>query len=542
LQQPDVSVDDINRLAGQMKEHYSYATLEQGWRYYRKNAVSHVHEDAGKARVIRAEVHETERYHVSLHMKRVEASTCTCRTGNECKHRAALFFQLCEAAGKKPELYLSDFRQAFIELERQRTAARKREKQKAERERRVRASQMTLSADASAKDWHLLFHRKYARPFTDFQSSVVDITKWVKEQLYRDSEAMAEPVRTLLRMHVQLFLIQQLAERYTQAARGYHSRDISADDAVRPCMEELTELSRRFAGSKLPKAFKEHLRHLGVVAEQVALSEEESPVDRLAAFALVWSGVLNDPEELQLERTRLKERLKPLSELRPRLRDSIRVALIHIESLLGCDEDAIAHVHSLTFYNEPERFVQYANDRMHSGDHEKLLMWLKALAPMVSQSRQREHLERYWMLWKQAYDAHVGMHQELDSLLLALLPGIYPYLSSFLLEQGRYRDWADIQIARRISPGEADTTEWRQVAAAAPDMLLPLYHQAIERHIEERNRDQYRIAVTLLHELRSMYERKGSLSTWERYMDNLLERYSRLRAFQEELRGGALLT
>lgn len=540
--QPDVTVNDINRLAGQMKEHFTYATLEQGWRYYRKHAVSHVRTAEGRGRIIQAEVHETERYHVRFHMKRVEESTCTCQAGSECKHKAAVFFQLCDAAGKKPELYLSDFRQAYIELERQRTAARKREAQKAERERRIRASQMTLSQDASAREWHLFFHRKYAKPFTDFQSSVMEITKWVQEQLYRNSEGMSKPLRTLLRMHVQLFLIQQLAERYAQAARGHHSRDISADDAVRPCMEELGELCEQFERSELPTDYMEHVRHLGVVAEQIALSEEESPVDRLAAFALLWSRILNHPDELQLARMRLQERLKPLSQLRPRQRDAIRVALIHIESLLGYDEQAIGHLHTLTFYNEPERFLKYACDRMRSGDYEKLLMWLKALAPMVSQARHREHLDRYWALWKQAYDAHADMHQELDDLLLILLPGIYPYLSTFLLEQGRYRDWADIQMVRRISPAEADEVEWRRVADAAPAMLLPLYHQAIERHIEERNREHYRTAVTLLHELRSMYERSGSLHTWESYMDRLHERYSRLRAFQEELRGGALLT
>ncbi|MBG9733088.1 SWIM zinc finger family protein [Paenibacillus alvei] len=540
--QPDVTVDDINRLAGQMKEHFTYATLEQGWRYYRKHAVSRVRKAEGRTRIIQADVHETEHYHVRFHMKRVEESKCTCQAGSGCKHKAAVFFQLCEAAGRKPELYLSDFRHAYIELERQRTAARKREAQKAERERRIRASQMTLSQDASAKEWHLFFHRKYARPFTDFQSSVTEITKWVQEQLYRDSEAMPKSIQTLLRMHVQLFLIQQLAERYAQAARGYHSRDISADDAVRPCMEELRELCKQFERSELPTNYREHVRYLGIVAEQIALSEEESPVDRLAVFALVWSEILNHPDELRLARTRLQERLKPLSELRPRLRDAIRVALIHIESLLGYDEQAIGHLHALTFYNDPERFLQYADERMDSGDHEKLLMWLKALAPMVSQARHRELLERYWGLWKRSYDAHADMHQELEDLLLVLLPGIYPYLSIFLLEQGRYRDWADIQMVRRISPAEADVAEWRRVADAAPSLLLPLYHQAIERHIEERNRDHYRIAVTLLHELRSMYERSGSLHSWERYMDCLYERYSRLRAFQEELRGGALLT
>lgn len=538
--QPDVSVDDINRLAGQIKEQYSYETLQQGWRYYRKQAVSQMREEAGRIRIIRAEVHETKRYQVSFHLKRTDASTCTCRNGGECHHKAAVFFQLCEVAGKKPELYLSDFRQAYIEKERHRTAARKREAHRAERERRMRASQMTLSLNASAEEWHLLFHKKYAKSFTDFQSAVTDITKWVKEQLYRDSEEMPEPVRTLLQMHIQLFILKQISERYAQAASGVHSRDIAANEAMRPCMEELQRLATRFDRSGLAR-YGEHVRYLGNVVEKLALSKEESPVDRLAAFALIWSEVLNHEVDLQEERMRLKKQLDPLPSLHSRLRDAIRVALIHIESLLGCDEQAIEHMQMLTYYNEPDRYLRYAQERMKTGKYDKFFMWLKALAPMVNRSRHSEQMEQYWRLWKQSYEALPEMHQELDVLLHAMLPGVYSYLSAFLLEQGRYRDWADIQILRRISP-EEKAEEWRVVAEAAPEMLLPLYHQAIERHIEERSREQYRLAVTLLQQLRSLYEQSDSLSAWTRYLDGLHKQYSSLRAFQEELRRGALLT
>jgi uncharacterized Zn finger protein len=74
-----------------------------------------------------------------------------------------------------------------------------------------------------------------------------------------------------------------------------------------------------------------------------------------------------------------------------------------------------------------------------------------------------------------------------------------------------------------------------------PALLLPYYHQAAERYIVMKNRDSYKKAVKLLKRLAKLYKKMKKTDEWEFFMDALVQRYSRFRAFMEELRKGKLL-
>ena len=65
-------------------------------------------------------------------------------------------------------------------------------------------------------------------------------------------------------------------------------------------------------------------------------------------------------------------------------------------------------------------------------------------------------------------------------------------------------------------------------------MLLPILHQAVDGLIEQKNRVSYKQAVRLLKKLRTIYKKLKRVPEWEAFIDKLLKRYKRLRAFQEE--------
>lgn len=69
-------------------------------------------------------------------------------------------------------------------------------------------------------------------------------------------------------------------------------------------------------------------------------------------------------------------------------------------------------------------------------------------------------------------------------------------------------------------------------------LLLPLYHQAAERAVLEKNRASYKTAVRLLKKLHGIYKQLGQDDRWEHYVYRLADKFSRLRAFQEELKKG----
>jgi uncharacterized Zn finger protein len=75
----------------------------------------------------------------------------------------------------------------------------------------------------------------------------------------------------------------------------------------------------------------------------------------------------------------------------------------------------------------------------------------------------------------------------------------------------------------------------------APELLLPFYHQAVERYIAHKNRDGYKAAVKLLKRLSKIYKKMKREEPWEQFITALAVRNSRLRALQEELRKGKLI-
>jgi uncharacterized Zn finger protein len=78
----------------------------------------------------------------------------------------------------------------------------------------------------------------------------------------------------------------------------------------------------------------------------------------------------------------------------------------------------------------------------------------------------------------------------------------------------------------------------KQVEAAEPALLLPIYHQAVEKSIQEKNRTSYTNAVRYLKRLQALYQKLGQPERWSLYMQRLVHKYARLRAFQEELKKG----
>jgi hypothetical protein len=69
-------------------------------------------------------------------------------------------------------------------------------------------------------------------------------------------------------------------------------------------------------------------------------------------------------------------------------------------------------------------------------------------------------------------------------------------------------------------------------------LLLPLYTQAAERYILQKNRSSYRMAVKMISRLQTIYKKLKKLDQWQAYYRHIVNQYSRFRAFQEELAKG----
>ncbi len=78
-----------------------------------------------------------------------------------------------------------------------------------------------------------------------------------------------------------------------------------------------------------------------------------------------------------------------------------------------------------------------------------------------------------------------------------------------------------------------------EVAGAAeskrPDAALQIYKEQAERLIDQQGRGNYQSACTLLERVRAVHRKRKDEAGWKTYRDELLTRYRRLSAFQEEI-------
>ncbi|MBM7648386.1 hypothetical protein JOC78_001328 [Bacillus ectoiniformans] len=127
------------------------------------------------------------------------------------------------------------------------------------------------------------------------------------------------------------------------------------------------------------------------------------------------------------------------------------------------------------------------------------------------------------------------------NILMRLLPYSYVDLSTYVLSQGDYREWVELQLWMNYDLMELDTMGLKEAAKQAPHEVLPIYHHGILRLVEERNRESYKRAVRYLKRLRTIYKKLKQQERWDWYFSALLNDTKRLRAFQEECRRGKLV-
>ncbi len=165
--------------------------------------------------------------------------------------------------------------------------------------------------------------------------------------------------------------------------------------------------------------------------------------------------------------------------------------------------------------------------------------WLRALTPLMGRSSK----EQFNLLMKCWFETskNLALEDELTGILAQALPRSYYYYTKHLLDMGKYKQWADFHLLNGISPFDIHPADLKAVEAKNAGFLLPLYHQAIERSIVQKNRPAYKNAVKLLKKLKDCYQNIDQSFQFKQYVNRLMQQTVRLRAFQEEMKRGKLI-
>jgi hypothetical protein len=218
-------------------------------------------------------------------------------------------------------------------------------------------------------------------------------------------------------------------------------------------------------------------------------------------------------------------------------------ALLCLHLLQGQDEEALQLLSDqpgLSVSMSMELSVQVMQE---TEDWERRIHFIRAISPHLEGIRyHREILRNYAEMWIDIATEFPEWQAECYAFLTNHLPMTSGYLETLLLRLEKYQTWVELQLLRQLDPLYVSAATFKPVEKANRALLLPIYHQAVERYVRNKNRDSYKRAARLLVKLASHYKKLKQVPVWEEFMSQFLVRHSRLRSLHEELRRKGLIS
>jgi len=172
---------------------------------------------------------------------------------------------------------------------------------------------------------------------------------------------------------------------------------------------------------------------------------------------------------------------------------------------------------------------------------QRLANWLVETKPHVERNRFNS-LEIFYLYWDDVLEHIPGAERLMWEPLVQSLPYTSSIYEQKLLHHAKWQQWIDFQLSTGTEPLDYRVSVFAPIEKHAPELLLPFYHQAAERNVLLKNRQGYKTAVKLFKRLAKLYKKRKDEERWEAYITAFASRHSRLRALQEELRKGKLIT
>ncbi|MCK6255995.1 SWIM zinc finger family protein [Fictibacillus sp. KIGAM418] len=545
--------DVVLELGKDVLFHFSGEVIQEGYALYQKGAVYNINVDN---KTVTGSVSEESEYAVSLDLEHISESSCSCVSSEPCAHKLAVFFQLYASFGPPYQLILewkskrgklkNEQQEAMISSADQRESSTK----NAEPKTRKRVIQNILSVD----EWKKNFNQR----FEDFEKNKMQnltfkelekgegytfthIHKEFYPGLLNAASFMDDDIGKLYRFHAQL----ETFLRLTEYEKQYGVPDYLASH-FKLNLSQLVD--GMFKTAMEIQAERLKAEHLDLIEESL---KEFQNIFKLPAryfdiifrvFQVGWATIYHvDQWVVAYEKQLLEEKEKGS---RAQFLD---MALVHFAFLRDDLTEAYQRMEKTEQFSSRHALI-WLELLFHWEKWESLLKWLLALKPEFYRKTQdyyrdtsvREQFHQYIeYFWK--YAQYTGEEMEYEQMLVDCLPVTFYEYNEFLHVQQDFKRWVELQILMGYSPSLINGTDLKEVEQLDMEVLLPLYHQSVDRLIREKNRKSYKLAIRFLKKLQSIYKKLGRDVQFDDYIEKLASQYARLRAFQEELRKGKFI-
>lgn len=546
--QPNYAMNDAgwDKLIADVAYIFDDLTLKRGFQYYKQKKVRALR--MVSTRTIMALVEGKEDYSVIIEMDRLSGSECSCTELKPCKHMAAVLMGYAESQERSVHLIANA--KSAISRPKAEHATTKDIHGKSRRERLEELS-LLVQAGTNLDQW-----REYMTLLTAPLAQSVRNPSYTDKALsgiLENAPQLSPAAGLLFRLHAHLFVLESLLKpgvlHVTGAVppTGYSSLGYYTSIAVSELQESITGLVKNALPlAAEPKSWplvKDTLTYLR--REMLTESRDrarEQPYYSVC-YDLVWGSWVSpnaaSPEVYSEELEALRQAEGELGAAGSRhallLAESRMYYYLHDDraawELLGQAAERPG------LY--PGELMSFLAPLKEAGQWSRLADWLREIGPLLTS--RLYNLREYAGYWDETVQRMPEAEPLMWDTLAAMLPLSREIYENRLLAYEKWQEWMDYQLSAGKAPSDFRVSDLQPVEKNAPQLLLPFYHQAVERFVLEKNRHSYKAAVKLLKRLAKLYKKLKREERWEEFLETFIARYSRLRALLEELRKGKLI-
>ncbi|TFE25523.1 SWIM zinc finger family protein [Cohnella luojiensis] len=544
----DLDEDQWNLLVQDVADNFDDVTLSRGFQYYKQGRV--VKLTLPSQRYVKAQVEGTERYFVEINLDFFTASYCDCPVNGFCKHMFAVILKYADMHNRSVHTLVNAKMTAMSRPDPKPSHAKSynqakqlAEKKAAENERLLKEQAQRIP-EMSIAQWHELFELRN-ESLTQGSRNTQFVHDSLKS-LLRMKPSLPDNLEQLYALHAQLFVLSKLTKQpqdqsgYVYSYLAFHTHHAASDlqESIGQSIANAATMAAKQSNEQLVEQTLTYLRN-------EMLAETNNNHYFLSHYQAIWSQWIHpatqdafpiySEELLQLERASgdAGQSLSPLAR---------RVAQAAMYQYQTNDQEALR---LLTEANEisnipSDSLTPFLAHLSQSGQWKRLTQWLVEITPLLN-LRRNASIRPYTDFWELA----VHHLPEVESLMwdtfVSLLPHTRALYEEKLLANGKWERWMDYHLSINSDPMDFRVTDLHPLEKNAPEILLPFYHQAVERYVLIKNRDGYKAAVKLMKRLAKLYKKLKQEPRWEHFLASFISRNSRLRALQEELRKGKLV-
>ena len=488
---------------------------------------------------ITAMVQDVTPCHVKLNFAFLASSQCTCPHEGLCRHQMAVFFAAYARVGSVAE-WVAEWREPMKEkndatswgLQTAKDLIKANGVMKPDYRRWVESFEVSFDT--------ILNSKKYSSPFI-----IAELFN-IYERRINASAPVEKEWRLLYEMVGIVVSFKKLAV-LTQDS-GF------TEDAVRRAylsvfhnlIEDADDLVLKIGVQSLPFDFDEFILKLKDDVFELLTASTGLEQERVYLYRLLWTNLFKKKEWREQEIVHINERMKTLKDWENPT--PLMMAGIHISFLQQKDELALELIGKI----DDEVITPY------------MLHWIELLSQTKSWKRVGPVIELFSSKLKSYLDflrtyhscaaftrsalkaiapyiSENGKAELYERAMLATLPYSYTEYEFSLFERKQFEKWGDLQAFMGWSFYDLPRERVKVIEKEKPEVLLGMLHQSALNEINQKNRSSYKAAVRHLKKLRTLYKKIKRVDDWQYFLDTLMEKTKRLRAFHEECRRSKLI-